>query len=118
MEKVPAIGIDLGTTYSCVGVFHHGKVDIIANKEGSRTTPSFVAFTETERLIGESAKIKLTKTPQNTIFGMSKLMHILILKYMSCVARDKVNGLQFIALMLGLTSEMICKASKNCFPLF
>jgi L1 cell adhesion molecule like protein len=73
MAKAPAIGIDLGTTYSCVGVFQHGQVEIIANQQGNRTTSSYVAFTDTDRLIGDAAKNQVTTNPSNTIYGMFKL---------------------------------------------
>lgn len=103
----PAIGIDLGTTYSCVGVWQHDRVEIIANDQGNRTTPSYVGFTDTERLIGDAAKNQVAMNPINTVFGKPP-SQISVLFYLNYTMRMHILELREMHVVLRCLLESNC----------
>lgn len=106
----PAIGIDLGTTYSCVGVWQHDRVEIIANDQGNRTTPSYVAFTDTERLVGDAAKNQVAMNPTNTVFG-----EFFVLSWFLSVDKVRIN---VVSAPVSLLFMMLLLVSELCFHSF
>ena len=92
MDKKYAIGIDLGTTYSCVGWWRDNRCEIISNDQGNRTTPSFVAFTDTERLLGDGAKNQSSQNPENTIYDAKRLIGR---KFSDPVIRNEIESFPF-----------------------
>jgi len=105
-----AIGIDLGTTFSCVGVWKDNQVEIIANDQGARTTPSYVAFTETERLIGQSAKNQAATNPENTIFDSKRLIGR---KFSEQSTRDDIKHFPFSVIGDSNNKPIIVANYKN-----
>lgn len=87
-----AVGIDLGTTYSAVGVWQNDRVEIIANDQGNRTTPSYVAFTDSERLIGDAAKNQAAMNPSNTVYDAKRLLGR---EFSSSEVQQELKNLQF-----------------------
>lgn len=89
----PVIGIDLGTVCSCVGVYQHGNVEIVANAQGDRVTPSVVAFTLNERLVGNAAKAQADQNSENTVYGKYQwLVHNILKRDRQGISNSSFNG--------------------------
>merc|ERR1719491_1628950 len=109
-----AIGIDLGTTYSCVGVFKNDKVEIIANDQGINTTPSYVAFTEEERLIGDAAKNQTARNPTKIVSGPGEkpLIEVVFKGETKKFQAEEISSMVLIK-MKEIAESYLGKAVKN-----
>ncbi|OAF70671.1 HSP70 Heat shock protein [Intoshia linei] len=108
--KYPAIGIDLGTTYSCVAVYQHNSVEILANDVGTRTTPSYVSFTDVERLIGDAAKNQAASNTANTIYDVKRLIGR---NYSDLTVQQDVKNMTYDIKPDGKDKPQICLTYKN-----
>jgi len=104
------IGIDLGTTYSCVGVWQDNNVEIIANDQGNRTTPSWVAFNENEKLVGESAKNQYNSNPENTIYDVKRFMGQ---KFQDTNVQNEMKHMPYKVVSGKNNNPMLCVEYKN-----
>merc|ERR1712159_331078 len=108
----PCIGIDLGTTYSCVGYFQNDRVEIIANEQGNRTTPSYVAFTDSERLIGDGAKSQVAMNPKNSVFDAKPMIEVEYKAETKQFSAEEVSSMILVK-MKEITESYLGKTVKN-----
>ena len=111
-KKAASIGIDLGTTYSCVGTWKNNTVEIIPNDMGERTTPSYVSFSDTERLVGTAAKNQASRNAENTIFEAKRLMG---LKYDDPLVQKEIKN--FSAKVINKNNKPYFQVTHNDKPL-
>ena len=108
-----AIGIDLGTTYSCVGWWKDNRCEIIANDQGNRTTPSYVAFNDEERLIGDSAKNQASMNPENTVYDAKRLIGR---KFDDISLQSDIKSFSYNVVHFCLGNKPIKESLKNQSP--